>query len=238
MPEFPRYPYLCKVAESRDSIIVSKSVNTPGKKQKGEEMKKIAIPVLAAIVACPAMAGQHHQESFWDTINPYMGLRVGAGYTNHNYSFDDKKKSLTDEEMHGRIALGLAMGCRDQARTEIEWSMFTKMKDDADFRGTRLKVDTKLQTLLMNAYMDLGDYQMVRPFVGMGAGVAFADVTRDVVGVESKSHDQTRFSAMGTMGITIDWRLFAVDMAFRYTYADINSGLHNFGGDIGVRYMF
>ena len=51
-------------------------------------MKKVAIPVLAAIVACPAMAGQHHQESFWDTLNPYMGLRIGAGYTNHNYSFN------------------------------------------------------------------------------------------------------------------------------------------------------
>lgn len=200
-------------------------------------MKKVAIPVLAAIVACPAMAGQHNQGSFWDTINPYMGLRVGAGYTNHNYSFNDKKESLTDEEMHGRIALGLSMWC-NKARTEIEWSMFTKMKDDDTFAGTRVKVDTKLQTLLMNAYMDLGDYQMVRPFIGMGAGVAFADVTRDVVGVDSHKHDQTRFAAMGSMGVTIDWRLFAVDMAFRYTYADINSGLHNFGGDVGVRYMF
>lgn len=200
-------------------------------------MKKVAIPVLAAIVACPAMAGQHHQESFWDTLNPYMGLRIGAGYTNHNYSFNGKKESLTDEEMHGRIALGLAMWC-NRARTEVEWSLFTKTKDDATFGADRVKVDTKLQTLLMNAYMDLGDYKMVRPFIGMGAGVAFADVTRDVIGVGSKSHDQTGFSAMGTMGITIDWRMFAVDMAFRYTYADINSGLHNFGGDIGIRYMF
>ena len=43
---------------------------------------------------------------------------------------------------------------------------------------------------------------------------------------------------MGTLGVTFDWHVFAVDMALRYTYADINSGLHNFGGDVGLRYMF
>ena len=209
----------------------------PTRKQKGEKMKKVAIPVLAAIVACPAMAGQHNQESFFDTINPYMALRIGAGYTNQNYSYNNKKESLSDEEMHGRVALGLSMWC-NRARTEVEWSMFTKVKDDANFAGTKVKLDTKLQTLLMNAYMELGDYKMVHPFVGLGAGVAFSGVTREIEGVGTKDHDQTKFSAMGTMGITIDWRLFAVDMAFRYTYADINSGLHNFGGDIGVRYMF
>ena len=200
-------------------------------------MKKVAIPVLAAIVACPAMAGQHTSMSFWDTINPYMGLRIGAGYTNHNYSYNDKKEDLSDEEMHGRVALGLSMLC-NKARTEVEWSMFTKIKDDATFAGERANINTEMQTLLMNSYMEFGDYKMVRPFVGLGAGVAFTDVTRDVVGGDIKKQDQTRFAAMGTLGMTIDWRMFAVDMAFRYTYADVNSGLHNFGGDIGVRFMF
>lgn len=202
-------------------------------------MKKVAIPVLAAIVACPAMAGQYHQnEGFWDSLDPYMALRIGAGYTNHNYNFNDKKESMSDEELHGRVALGLSMWC-NKARTEIEWSLFTKTKDDASFNtANSIKVDTKLQTLLMNAYMDLGDYQMIRPFVGLGAGVAFADVSRHVPGERPYNRDRTRFAAMGTLGMTFDWRVFAVDMAFRYTYADVNSGLHNFGGDIGVRYMF
>ncbi len=196
-------------------------------------MKKVAIPVLAAIVACPAMAGQHNQnESFWDSIDPYIALRVGAGYTNLNYRFNDYKESLSDEEMHARVALGLSSWCH-KARTEIEWSMFTKIKDSASFGSTELSVDTKLQTLLMNAYMDFGDYQMIRPFVGLGAGVAFANVSNGIY-----DRDLTRFSAMGSLGVTFDWRQFAVDMAFRYTYADVESGLHNFGGDIGIRYMF
>lgn len=201
-------------------------------------MKKVAIPVMAALVACPAMAGgQRYTESFWDSINPYMALRVGAGYTNLNYRYNGYKESLSDEEMHGRVALGLAMWC-NKARTEVEWSMFTKMKDDNNFGTSSLKVDTKLQTLLMNAYMDLGDYKMVRPFFGFGVGAAFSEQTRDVVGIGHHAKDKGSVAAMGTMGVTFDWRAFAVDMAFRYTYADVNSGLHNFAGDIGVRYMF
>ena len=203
-------------------------------------MKKIVIPALAALIACPAFAGQHYQTmSFWDTLTPYMGLRVGAGYTNHNYRFAGAKESLTDEEMHGRVALGLAMGCNRDARTEIEWSIFTKQKDTETFANIQnVKVDTKLQTLLMNTYMDLGDFKMIRPFVGLGAGIAMAEVRTDAPGTGAFEKDKTRFSAMGTFGVTFDWNVFAVDMAFRYTYADINSGLHNFGGDVGLRYMF
>ena len=200
-------------------------------------MKKVAIPVLAALVACPAMAGQYHNnESFWDSLSPYMALRVGAGYTNLNYRYEDYKESFSDEEMHGRVALGLAMPCY-KARTEVEWSMFTKIKDNDLFGATDVKINNKMQTLLMNAYMDLGNYKIIRPFIGAGAGVAFSDITQEVAGV-STSRDKTRFSAMGTVGVAFDWNVFAVDMAFRYTYADVESGLHNFGGDIGIRYMF
>ncbi|MBO7509209.1 MAG: outer membrane beta-barrel protein [Alphaproteobacteria bacterium] len=200
-------------------------------------MKNVAIPVLAALVACPAMAGQYHHESFWDSLNPYMALRVGAGYTNLNYRYDGYRESLNDEEMHGRAALGLAMWC-NRARTEVEWSMFTKLKDNNSFGPNQVNIDTKMQTLLMNAYMDIGNYQMIRPFVGLGAGVAFAEQSVSVAGGPSFNHDKGRFSAMGTVGVTFDWRVFAVDMALRYNYADLNSGLHNFTGDIGIRYMF
>jgi opacity protein-like surface antigen len=91
---------------------------------------------------------------------------------------------------------------------------------------------------MMNEYMDFGDYEIIRPFIGLGAGVAFVNQTRDVAGVGSNKNDPTKFSAMGALGVTFDWRIFAVDLAFRYTYADVNSGIHNFAGDIGMRYMF
>lgn len=203
-------------------------------------MKKIAIPALAALIACPAMAGQNHQYHEYnnsDIWNPYLALRVGAGYTNHNYDFNGKKDSMNDEEMHGRVALGLQM--YDTARTEIEWSLFTKMKDNKDFGAVKdVEIKTELQTLLMNAYMDLGNFTTIRPFVGVGAGIAFSEVSREVPGLARYKQDKDKFSAMGTMGVSFDWNIFAVDMAFRYTYADLNAGFHNFGGDIGVRYMF
>ena len=52
------------------------------------------------------------------------------------------------------------------------------------------------------------------------------------------SKDSTKFSAMGTLGLSMPFGCFAVDVAARYNYVDVASGMHNFSGDIGVRYMF
>ena len=79
---------------------------------------------------------------------------------------------------------------------------------------------------------------MLRPFAGLGAGIAFTDVKRHGDLVPRHSESKTRFSAMGTLGVTFDMERFAVDLAARYTYVDIQSGLHNFGGDVGIRFMF
>ena len=204
-------------------------------------MKKIAISTLAVLLACPAFAGINHpdQGSSWQMwgMDPYVGLRGGISYTNLNYSYDGNKEAMTDFVFQGRAALGLEV-C-DTVRSEIEWSYFGKMSDQENFGAVGgVDVESKMQTLLMNGYMEFGSYKMVRPFVGMGAGVAFTDVTRSGANVPHHGNSKTRFSAMGTMGVTFDMDRFAVDLAARYTYADINSGLHNFGGDVGIRFMF
>lgn len=203
-------------------------------------MKKIVISTLAVLIACPAFASSGtYGNSSWQLfgLDPYIGLRGGLGYNNLNYSFNDHKESMTDMTWQGRAALGLEV-C-DTVRSEIEWSIYSKAKDHDDF-GTpaRVNVESKMQTLLFNTYMELGDYQMIRPFIGAGAGVAFTDVKRKIDGLGEHKADRTRFSAMGTLGMTFDWNVFAVDVAARYNYVDVNSGLHNFGGDIGVRFMF
>ena len=202
-------------------------------------MKKIAISTLAVLIACPAFAGNYGSGSSWQLfgLDPYIGLRGGASYTNLNYNYNDHKESMSDMVFQGRAALGLEI-C-DTVRSEIEWSIYSKAKDSADF-GTAgdVKVDTKLQTLLWNTYWEFGGYHVVRPFIGLGAGVAFADVKRDVPALGDHSESKTRFSAMGALGVTFDMERFAVDIAARYNYVDIQSGLHNFGGDIGIRFMF
>ncbi|MBO5696733.1 MAG: outer membrane beta-barrel protein [Alphaproteobacteria bacterium] len=204
-------------------------------------MKKIIVSTLAVLMACPAFAGMNNpnQGSSWTMwgMDPYVGLRGGVSYTNLNYRYNGQKESMTDTVLQGRAALGLEV-C-DKVRSEVEWSIFGKLKDTHDF-GTAGSVDVeaKMQTLLMNTYWEFGPYQIVRPFAGLGAGVAFTDVKRSGNGIERHGESKARFSAMGTMGVTFDMERFAVDLAARYNYVDINSGLHNFGADVGIRFMF
>lgn len=203
-------------------------------------MKKLAISTLAVLIACPAFAINHpDQGSSWQMwgMDPYVGLRGGLSYTNLNYKYDGNKESITDWIFQGRAALGLEV-C-DTVRSEMEWTYYGKTSDKANFGPAgNIDVDAKLQTLLWNNYMEFGPYKMVRPFAGLGVGMAFADVKRDGALVPHHSESKTRVGAMATMGVTFDMERFAVDLAARYTYVDIQSGLHNFGGDVGIRFMF
>ena len=204
-------------------------------------MKKLAISTLAVLIACPAFAGINHpdQGSSWTMwgMDPYIGLRGGMSYTNLNYKYEGNKESITDYIFQGRAALGLEV-C-DTVRSEIEWTYFGKTADQEKFGAAGgIDVEAKMQTLLWNNYWEFGGYQIVRPFVGLGAGMAFADVKRHGDLVPHHSESKTRFSGMGTLGVTFDMERFAVDVAARYTYVDIQSGLHNFGGDVGIRFMF
>lgn len=203
-------------------------------------MKKLAISTLAVLIACPAFAINHpDQGSSWQMwgMDPYVGLRGGLSYTNLNYKYDGNKESITDWIFQGRAALGLEV-C-DTVRSEMEWTYYGKTSDKANFGPAgNVDVDAKLQTLLWNNYMEFGPYKMVRPFAGLGVGMAFADVKRDGALVPHHSESKTRVGAMATMGVTFDMERFAVDLAARYTYVDIQSGLHNFGGDVGIRFMF
>ena len=199
-------------------------------------MKKLAVSALAVVLACPAFAGQQQEPAFTVMgLDPYIGMRLGMGYNNLNYSFNGDKKTIDDMNFRGRLALGLDI-C-DTVRSEIEWSLFSKTKDTKDFGDLAgVEVQSKLQTLMWNSYWEFGDYRMIRPFVGAGIGMAFTDVSHNIGG--DNDGTKTRFSAMGTLGMTFDWNVFAVDVAARYNYIDVSSGMHDIGADIGVRFMF
>ncbi|MBQ7055333.1 MAG: outer membrane beta-barrel protein [Alphaproteobacteria bacterium] len=205
-------------------------------------MKKLAVSTLAVLLACPAFAGINHPDegSSWQMwgMDPYVGLRGGMSYTNLNFKYDGNKESLTDFIFQGRAAMGLEV-C-DTVRSEIEWSYFGKLSDQEYFGTTAGNIDvkTKMQTLLWNNYMEFGSYEIVRPFAGLGVGVAFTSTESSGDLVPYNKEDKTRVSAMATMGMTFDMERFAVDVAARYTYVDIESGLHNFGADVGIRFMF
>ena len=201
-------------------------------------MKKIAISTLAVVLACPAFAGQQSDPSFTVMgLDPYIALRAGMGYNNLNYRLNGEKKSIEDMDFRGRVAMGLDI-C-DTVRSEIEWSIYSKTKDTKTFGNLAdVKVSSKLQTLMWNSYWEFGGYSTIKPFVGAGIGLAFSDITRESAEIGSEGSDKTRFTAMGALGMTFDWNIFAVDVSARYNYIDVNSGQHDFGGDIGIRFMF
>ena len=201
-------------------------------------MKKVVISTLAVLVACPAFA-RGTGDSSWQLfgLDPYIGLRGGFSYNNLNVSHNNDKESLTDWIWQGRAAFGLEV-C-DTVRSEIEWSIFSKAKDSKDF-GLPYSIDVKtnMQTLLWNNFVEFGDWKIVRPFVGVGVGVAFPDIKQDAGEFYHKSFAEMRFSAMGSLGVSFDMEYFAVDLSARYNYVDVMSGMHNFGADLGIRFMF
>ena len=190
-------------------------------------MKKLAVSALAVVLACPAFAGQSQEPAFTVMgLDPYIGMRAGMGYNNLRYSFNDEKKSVEDLDFRGRLALGLEI-C-DTVRSEIEWSIYSKTKDTKAFGDLiDVEVQSKLQTLMWNSYWEFGDYQTIRPFVGAGIGIAFSKIAYSSPDIVKEEESRTRFTAMGTLGMTFDWNVFAVDVAARYNYVDVASGLHD-----------
>lgn len=205
--------------------------------QKEKLMKKLIAASMAALIAAPAFAGgrAYEQEttSFlgWDIL-PYVSLRGGATYGNLNYNYNGEKESVSQNLYQARAALGLSL--YEKTRVEIEGSFFTKGNAKKSFGDAEnIGVSSKNIELMANAYLDLWHFHYIQPFAGIGAGMAFIDTK-----AAEKSDNNTAFSAMGTLGLAMPFGCFDVEIAARYNYIDVQSGMHNFSGDIGIRYMF
>ena len=227
--------YKCHILFDR---IISVEIN---QQQKEKLMKKLIAGSLAVLLTAPAFAGgqKYEQQTTnflgWDIL-PYVAVRGGATYGNLNYNFNDTKKSITQNIYQARAALGLSM--YDTARFEIEGSFFTKGKEKKDFGDVdNVEVSSRNIELMANTYMNLGHFHYIQPFAGIGAGLAFVKTEAKIPGYH-KSKDDARFSGMATLGLAMPFGCYSVDVAARYNYIDVASGLHNFSGDIGIRYMF
>ena len=205
-------------------------------------MKKLIAGSMAVLLSVPAFAGngyKYEQQTTdflgWEIL-PYIAVRGGATYGNLNYNFNDTKQDVAQNLYQARAALGLSL--YDVTRFEIEGSFFTKGKTRKGFGDIdNVEVTSKNIELMANVYMDLGKFHYIKPFAGLGAGLAFIDTkaTSDIV---SQSSDNTKFSGMATLGLAMPFGCYSVDVAARYNYIDVASGMHNFSGDIGIRYMF
>ena len=204
-------------------------------------MKKLIATSLAVLIAAPAFAGgqmyEQQPSNFlgWEVL-PYVALRGGATYGNLNYSIDSEKKSVAQNLYQLRAALGLTM--YETARFEIEGSFFTRGKEHRNFGAIdNVEITSKNIELMANGYMNLGHFRYIQPFAGIGAGMAFIN-TKAAAMDYSHKRDNTRFSAMATLGLDMPFGCYSVDVAARYNYIDVASGMHDFSGDIGIRYMF
>ena len=204
-------------------------------------MKKLIAGSMAVLLATPAFAGGRAYEQQttnflgWDIL-PYIAVRGGATYGNLNYNLNDTKESVSQNLYQARAALGLSM--YDTARLEIEGSFFTKGKAKKDFGDlNNVEVISENIELMANTYMDLGKFHYIQPFAGLGAGLAFIKTKADSQDI-SENRDNVRFSGMVTLGLAMPFGCYSVDVAARYNYIDVASGLHDFSGDIGIRYMF
>lgn len=234
---YPMYTCLCKYHISFDRI-QSVEIN---QQQKEKLMKKLIATSMAVLLTVPAFAGgqKYEQQTTnflgWDIL-PYVAVRGGATYGNLNYNLNDTKKDVTQNLYQVRAALGLSM--YETARLEIEGSFFTKGKATKKF-GTIDNVDVSSENieLMANTYMNIGHFHYIQPFAGIGAGLAFIETKATAAGLR-ESKDNTRFSGMVTLGLAMPFGCYSVDVAARYNYIDVQSGMHDFSGDIGIRYMF
>ena len=205
--------------------------------QKEKHMKKLIATSLAVLIATPALAGDrsYEQETTnffgWDIL-PYVAVRGGATYGNLNYNYNNTKESVSQNLYQARAALGLSL--YSKTRVEVEGSFFTKGNKTKSFGDAEdIAVSSKNIELMANAYMDLWHFHYIKPFVGIGAGMAFVNTQ-----AANLSKDDTSFSAMGTFGLAMPFGCFDVEIAARYNYIDVEAGMHNFSGDIGITYKF
>jgi len=204
-------------------------------------MKKLIATSMAVLLAVPAFAGGNTYEQQtsnfmgWDIL-PYIALRGGATYGNLNYAFNDAKEHVSQNLYQIRAALGLSM--YDTARLEIEGSFFTKGKEKKDFGDLEnVEISAENIELMANTYMDIGHFRYIQPFAGLGVGMAFIK-TEESFPDFSHSKENTKFSGMATLGLSMPFGCYSVDVAGRYNYVDVESGMHAFGADVGVRYKF
>lgn len=197
---------------------------------------KLLLSGLFLMTVCPAFA----VDADGLGLQPYIAVRAGATYLNLNYKYDGEKKTVDDTVFQGRAAVGMSF--YRTGRAEIEVSAFTKGKHKTDFTVGEIDFGLEMQTLHLNAYMDIGKYSIVQPFIGLGAGVARTVLKRDAsflgVGTSLDDEKDYKISAMGTIGLAFALEHFVLDIAGRYNYVDVAEGMHNFGADVGIRFVF
>ncbi|WP_371347541.1 outer membrane protein [Ancylobacter sp. IITR112] len=137
----------------------------------------------------------------------------------------------------GTFGLGAGLRLNDMLRLDLTADY--RSAADARFRGW--SGDASAVTLLANAYLDLGTWQGVTPYIGAGLGAAHVSLS----GIGAGEGWGFAWAAMagGTVSLAPNWQ---VDLGYRYVRienAELGGGFSGFSQAahevrLGLRYLF
>ncbi|MCH5277948.1 MAG: porin family protein [Desulfovibrionaceae bacterium] len=195
-------------------------------------MKKLGVILLAAAFLLPAwqaraadQAGVYVAPKFVLNIQHAKGewSAIGAGTLGGD--------SKTAARAGGALAVGYDFGktMNIPVRAELEYGIYGRASKTLSAVGEEgsasIKTEVGLQTLLLNAYYDIGTYSGFTPYVGGGLGLAFVRVEGTVsaapAGLEPAglSFADTRAVFAGQIGLGCSYAITdyaALDLGYRF----------------------
>lgn len=214
-------------------------------------------PVPEVIVAPPAVGGWYLRGDVGYSAAKFRGADYSLGGSGCNPCGEGTgvyKKDLKGGDLKGSFLLGGGVGYQvtDYFRTDLTLDYMTRAK----FTSDRDESQMSALSLLANAYVDLGNFGGVTPYVGAGIGgtrVKWNDLVDTTNGGVLPGDANWRFTYALMAGASVDLtQNLKLDAGYRYRH--INGGKMfgpNYGlGDgydkgmnihdvrVGLRYMF
>ena len=190
-------------------------------------MKKTLFLIICLLVSSGASAALRN--------GPYLTVRNGLDYTQFKYSGEKE----SDTSYMWDIAFGVRL---KNFRPEIE------LVDVPRYHLRKEGLDTEIeqQRYMLQFYYDLPIRSALRPFINLGAGASYIDVTSKDLGV-SESGDDITFTWNAGLGLGLNvTRHLSFDLGYRYIDAgkaqffkgSESVKVQNHEGYFGVRYTF
>ncbi len=122
----------------------------------------------------------------------------------------------------GALALGYDFWrkCRVPFRLELEYGTSESVSKTASVKVFRMRFPFRanigVQTLFMNAYVDMPNSSGFTPYIGAGAGMAFIDVEGRSMGMSASGHARVPAGQLG-LGCSYAFnRNVSVDIGYRF----------------------
>jgi opacity protein-like surface antigen len=146
--------------------------------------------------------------------------------------------SPTNSKLDDGLDVGLGAGVKTEwLRTDVTFDFISSLKYQGTIASTN-DTTAKIQadTALFNGYIDLGTWYHVTPYIGLGAGAAYTDVSGySSTGAPPFSGDSVKkqwgfaWAAMAGLAVPISHNMM-IDVGYRYlNIGDVKAGSDAFG---------